>query len=222
MDRSITSSELSFHGLPSKSKRSSKETENRQYRRYYQLKVLLFLRNSHLQRDIQQTFFRQFLYELFENFCSASKYVSKTLRTFNKKKKQQKKETKKTRPWRKVFAKFTGKRLCQRLYFNKVTGLMLEKRDSGTSVFSRIQRNFLEHLFYRTPPDDCFCFQLLLSEQPLEVLYEKRYSSKFCKIHKKTPVVNKIFKSTSERLFLAFPCNFTKTGDCQQCFENLR
>ena len=28
MDRSITSSELSFHGLPSKSKRPSKETEN--------------------------------------------------------------------------------------------------------------------------------------------------------------------------------------------------
>ena len=123
-DRSITSSELSFHGLPSKSKRPSKETENRQYRRYYQL-IVLFLRNSHLQRDIQQTFFRQFLCELFENFCSASKYVSKTLRKFNKKKQKQKKETKKTRPWRKVFAKFTGKRSCQRLYLNKVTGLRL-------------------------------------------------------------------------------------------------
>ena len=96
-----------------------------QYRRYYQLIVLLFLQNSHLQRDIQQTFFRQFLCELFENFCSASKYVSKTLRKFNKKKTKTKKRNKKTRPWRKVFAKFTGKRLCQRLYLNKVTGLRL-------------------------------------------------------------------------------------------------
>ena len=38
------------------------------------------------------------------------------------------------------FAKFTGKHLCQSRFFNKVAGL----------------RNFYEHLFYRTPPDDCF------------------------------------------------------------------
>ena len=39
------------------------------------------------------------------------------------------------------FAKFTGKHLCQSLFFNKVAG--------------RLQ----EHLFYRTPPDDCFCME---------------------------------------------------------------
>ena len=37
-------------------------------------------------------------------------------------------------------------------------GLQLNgKRDSGTGVFQYILRNFLEHLFYRTPPDDFFC-----------------------------------------------------------------
>ena len=28
--------------------------------------------------------------------------------------------------------------------------------DSGTDVFLRILQNFSEHLFHRTPPDDCF------------------------------------------------------------------
>ena len=41
------------------------------------------------------------------------------------------------------FAKFTGKRLYQSLFF-------------GTKVFLWIFRNFLEHLFYRTPLGDCF------------------------------------------------------------------
>ena len=43
----------------------------------------------------------------------------------------------------KNFAKFTGKHLCQRLFFNKVTGLSLQI--------------FKKHLFYRAPPGDCFC-----------------------------------------------------------------
>ena len=46
------------------------------------------------------------------------------------------------------FAKFTWKHLCQRLFSNK--------RVSSTSAFLWIMRNFLEHLFYRTPPDGCF------------------------------------------------------------------
>ena len=41
------------------------------------------------------------------------------------------------------FAKFTGKHLCQSLFFNKVAGLR--------PVFMWILRNFLEQLFYRTP-----------------------------------------------------------------------
>ena len=41
------------------------------------------------------------------------------------------------------FTKFTGKNLCQSLFFNKVAGL-------------RILWNFQEHVFHRTPPDDYF------------------------------------------------------------------
>ena len=52
------------------------------------------------------------------------------------------------------FTKFTGKHLCQILFFYRVAGLRpatLLKRDSGTSVFLWILWNFQEHLFYRTP-----------------------------------------------------------------------
>ena len=35
----------------------------------------------------------------------------------------------------------------------------LLKRDSGTGVFPWILRNFQYHLFYRTPPGDCFCLE---------------------------------------------------------------
>ena len=35
----------------------------------------------------------------------------------------------------KNFAKFTGKRLYQSLFFNKVAGLMPTKEDPGTGVF---------------------------------------------------------------------------------------
>ena len=45
----------------------------------------------------------------------------------------------------KNFAKFTAKHLCQSLFFNKVPGLSLWNL-----------RNFQEHLFYRTPLDNCF------------------------------------------------------------------
>ena len=54
----------------------------------------------------------------------------------------------------KNFAKFTGKHLCQS---PEAWGLQLYlKTDSSASVFLRISRNFQEHLFYRTPPADCF------------------------------------------------------------------
>ena len=35
----------------------------------------------------------------------------------------------------KNFAKFTGKQMCQSLFFNKVAGLIMIKKDSGTRVF---------------------------------------------------------------------------------------
>ena len=52
------------------------------------------------------------------------------------------------------FAKFTGKKLCQSLFFSKATGLrpaILFKKSPGAGVFRWILRNFSEHLFYRTP-----------------------------------------------------------------------
>ena len=53
------------------------------------------------------------------------------------------------------FAKFTGKHLCQRLFFNKVAGLACKfiKKESLAQVFScefcEISKNTF---FYRTPP----------------------------------------------------------------------
>ena len=148
IDSSSTSSEISFHGLPSKSKRPSIRKQIASSLSS-QLIVSLFLRNSHLQRDIQQTCFCQYFCELLENSCSASKKRSENFQKVHKK-----------HPWRslilvklqafteaategvpkksvlrKVFAKFTGKHLCQRLYFNKVAGLRLLKRDSSTIAF---------------------------------------------------------------------------------------
>ena len=84
MDRSNTLSEISFHGLPSKSIRP---TIRKQIASLLssQLKVLLFLRHSHLQRDIQQTFFRQYFCELLENSRSASKKHSKNFYKVHKK-----------------------------------------------------------------------------------------------------------------------------------------
>ena len=59
----------------------------------------------------------------------------------------------------KNFTKFTGKLLCQSLFFNKVqaSGLQLYwKRDSVKSVSLPILWYFQEHLFHRIHPDDCF------------------------------------------------------------------
>ena len=47
------------------------------------------------------------------------------------------------------FAKFAGKHLCQSLFFNKV----VKKKRLWHKCFPV---NFVKHLFYRTPLDDCF------------------------------------------------------------------
>ena len=61
------------------------------------------------------------------------------------------------------FVKFTGKRLCQSLSFNKLQASLrlaiLLKKDSGTGIFQWILRNFKQHLFYRTSPGDCLTAQ---------------------------------------------------------------
>ena len=58
------------------------------------------------------------------------------------------------------FAKFTGKHLCQSLFFSKVAGqpaTLLKKRLWHMCFFLWILRNFYDHLFYRSPLGDCFC-----------------------------------------------------------------
>ena len=51
-------------------------------------------------------------------------------------------------------SKFTGKHLCQSLFFTKVAGLTQSATLSkgGTGVFLGILPNFYEHLFPRAPP----------------------------------------------------------------------
>ena len=68
----------------------------------------------------------------------------------------------------KNFTKFTGKHLCQSLFFNKVAGLMpatLFKKRLATLLKERLWNrcfpvNFAKFLrtplLYRTPPDDYF------------------------------------------------------------------
>ena len=51
------------------------------------------------------------------------------------------------------FAKFTGKRLCQSLFFNKVAGLNFIKKETLAEVFSCEFSEISENTFsYRTPP----------------------------------------------------------------------
>ena len=76
IDSSSTSSEISFHGLPSKSKRPSIRKQIASSLSS-QLIVLLFLRNSHLQRDISQTCFCQYFCELHKKFLQR---IKKTFR----------------------------------------------------------------------------------------------------------------------------------------------
>ena len=144
MDCSSASSKILFHGLPSKSKCPSirKQTASSISS---QLIGLLFLQNIYLQRDIQQAFFCQCFCKLLENSYSASKKgFLEIFRKFTKNTHGKSYFSKvagfyRSSHWRcsvkkdvlrKMFAKFTGKHLSQRLYFNKVAGL-----DSGTSVF---------------------------------------------------------------------------------------
>ena len=60
----------------------------------------------------------------------------------------------------KNFTKFTGKHLCQSLFFNKIVGLRpatLLKKILWHRCFPLNFAKFLGTFFYRTPRDDCFC-----------------------------------------------------------------
>ena len=54
------------------------------------------------------------------------------------------------------FSKFTGKHLCQSLFFNKVAGLrsvtLLKRNSFSFSFFPANFTNFLRTPFYKTPP----------------------------------------------------------------------
>ena len=78
------SSEISFHGLPSKIKRHSVRKQIASSLSS-QLIVSLFLRNSHLQRDIQQTCFCKCFCELLANSCSVSKKRSENFQKVHRK-----------------------------------------------------------------------------------------------------------------------------------------
>ena len=57
------------------------------------------------------------------------------------------------------FSKFTGKHLCQSLFFNKFAGLTpvtLLKKKLWQRCFPMNFAKFLRTPFYRTPLDDCF------------------------------------------------------------------
>ena len=67
------------------------------------------------------------------------------------------------------FAKFTGKHLCQTLFFNKVAGLrpvtLLKKREFGTGVFLWILWNFYENTFiYRKTLSDLIPLKYVQNE----------------------------------------------------------
>ena len=115
----------------------------------------------------------------------------------------------------KNFAKFTGKHLRQSLSFNKVLGWGLQlyqKRGSGSGVFLRILRNFLEHLFYR---DHLRTF-LRISRKMRKLVFLlltrncPYYYSKFLRtlLLKNTPAINNFNKN--ELHSRHFPWEFSK------------
>ena len=146
IDSSSTSREISFHGLPSKCKRPSIRKQIASPLSS-QLIVLLFLRNSHLQRDISQTFFASIFVNFQKIFVAHQKNIQKIFRKFTKSPlvksyfskivgfyRSSHRKCPEKNVLRMVYAEFTGKHLCQGLYFNKFTGLRLLNRDSGTGL----------------------------------------------------------------------------------------
>ena len=74
------------------------------------------------------------------------------------------------------FSKFIGKHLCRSLFFNKIAGLI--KKETDTSVFLWILRNFSQNLFYRTPLP--LMIEKNLDEKPRDIVktsYELRVTS---------------------------------------------
>ena len=132
MNHCSTSSEISFHELSSKSKSPSIRKQVAPSLSS-KLIVLVSMKQPSAERYLAN-FFRQYFCELFENCSSASNYVPKCFRAFTKSHpcpslmlvKLQAFTGEETGAFcKKVFTKFSGKGLCQRLYFNKVAFLGL-------------------------------------------------------------------------------------------------
>ena len=117
---------------------------------------------------------------------------------------------------RKVFAKFTGKQLCQRLYFNKVCGPKAVKRRLRHKCFPLNLEKFVRTPFLQNTSR--WLLLLLAFQKQPQVFYEKRCSWKFCKIYRKTPVVCKIFRNT---FLIEHLCNynFTKRGTANSIWK---
>ena len=133
-------SKISFHGLPSKGKRPSirKQIASPLCHSIFNSNIV-FTKQPSAERYLEKKF-RQYFYKLLGNSCSASKkryleifrkfaentrgefYFSKVTGFYRS---SQRRCSVKKGDLRKVFAKFTGKHLWQRLYFNKIAGLRL-------------------------------------------------------------------------------------------------
>ena len=71
----------------------------------------------------------------------------------------------------KIFAKSTGKRMCQSLFFNKVVGLRpvtLLKTRLIAEIFLLILHNFQERLFSQNTSGGCFCISIKYCLSTLE------------------------------------------------------
>ena len=86
-----------------------------------------------------------------------------------------------------IFTKFTGKRMCQSLFFNKVAGISLQlywKGDSGTGGF--LCRNICKNTFsYRTPPVTPFIILGMIEIRYKHKLTSYNYLRSVCTLLKK-------------------------------------
>ena len=166
----------------------------------------------------REIFFRQYFCEILENSSSTSKYVPKSFRKFTKK-----------HQWRSLMLvklqAFTGAEqppdaICGKVFLERCSQNSQEntcarpsisiklhfqgcKKETLTQVFScefsKISKNTF---FYRTHPDDCFCFQLFRSSR-------RRCSMKRCVLENFAKLAGKHpwFAKFQKHLFYRTPLN---------------
>ena len=106
------------------------------------------------------------------------------------------------------FAKFTGKHMYQNLFFKKVTGLRFRlRKEALTQVFScKFCEIFKqEHLLNRTHWDDCFCFNLISTEErkfDKDSLFQKPFRLQVFKFKRKD--LTKVYLQEREKLFRSY------------------